>query len=84
MPFIVHAPPMIKAGSTNTWLINNTDFAPTILDLAGAPNTPKFMQGRSFAGALKGQAQPEDWRTAAVLRRRRPGNSTTSKRIRSR
>jgi arylsulfatase A-like enzyme len=68
MPFIVHAPAMVKAGSTNTWLINNTDFAPTILDLAGAPNTPKFMQGRSFAGALKGQAQPEDWRTATYYR----------------
>jgi len=68
MPFIVHAPQMIKAGSTNAWLINNTDFAPTILELTGAPNTPRFMQGRSFAGALKGQAKPADWRTVTYYR----------------
>ncbi len=68
MPFIVYAPKMIKASSTNAWLINNTDFAPTLLELAGAPNTPKFMQGRSFAGALKGQAKPKDWRTVTYYR----------------
>ena len=68
MPFIVHAPKMIKAGSTNTWLINNTDFAPTLLELAGVPNTPNYMQGHSFAGALKSQPKPEDWRTVTYYR----------------
>ena len=35
MPFIVHAPQLIQPASSNDWLINNTDFAPTILELAG-------------------------------------------------
>ena len=68
MPFIVHAPKMVKAGSTNSWLINNTDFAPTMLELAGFTKTPEYMQGRSFAGALKGKAKPTDWRKVTYYR----------------
>jgi len=67
MPFIVRYPKMVKPGSTNGWLINNTDFAPTILDLAGV-KTPNYMQGRSFAAALKGQAKPKNWRTVTYYR----------------
>jgi hypothetical protein len=37
MPFMVHWPG-VKPGSVNDWLINNTDFAPTMLELAGAGN----------------------------------------------
>ena len=33
MPFIVFHPKSIKPGSINDWLVNNTDFAPTILEL---------------------------------------------------
>jgi N-acetylglucosamine-6-sulfatase len=68
MPFIVHAPKTVKAGSVNGWLINNTDFAPTMLELAGVTSTPTYMQGRSFASALKGQAKPEDWRKVTYYR----------------
>ena len=67
MPFIVHFPKVIKAGSRNGWLINNTDFAPTILELAGA-ETPQYMQGRSFAAALRGKSRAADWRTATYYR----------------
>ncbi|MCP4508223.1 MAG: sulfatase [Fuerstiella sp.] len=67
MPFIVHYPAGVKAGSRNDWLINNTDFAPTILGLAGVV-TPAQMQGRSFASALHGRARPPDWRTATYYR----------------
>jgi len=67
MPFIVHYPETVKPASTNGWLINNTDFAPTILDLAGVP-TPDYMQGKSFAAALKGQAKPRDWRKVTYYR----------------
>lgn len=67
MPLIVHYPIMVKDNSTNDWLINNTDYAPTILDLAGV-ETPNDMQGRSFAGALKGVKEPEDWRQATYYR----------------
>lgn len=68
MPFIVCAPGMAEPGTTNDWLINNTDFAPTLLDLAGVGKTPAYMQGRSFAGALRGEAKPADWRTATYYR----------------
>jgi len=67
MPFIVHYPPTVKAGSTNDWLINNTDFAPTMLELAGV-KTPEYMQGRSFAGALEGESPPAGWRKATYYR----------------
>ncbi len=67
MPFIVHYPKMVKPGSSNSWLINNTDFAPTILDLGGL-KTPDYMQGRSFLPALKNEPKPKDWRTSTYYR----------------
>ncbi len=67
MPFIVRYPKIAKAGSTNGWLINNTDFAPTILELAGV-KTPDYMQGHSFAGALAGKPKPKDWRKVTYYR----------------
>ena len=42
MPLIARYPKMVPAGSHNSWLINNTDFAPTLLDLAGVPR-PDYM-----------------------------------------
>ena len=67
MPFIVHYPNVVKPGTVNDWLINNTDFAPTILSLAGA-TTPADMQGKSFLGALRGDPKPKNWRTATYYR----------------
>lgn len=67
MPLIVSYPDRISAGSKNSWLINNTDFAPTMLEISGLP-TPAYMQGRSFYSALEGAAQPQDWRTATYYR----------------
>jgi len=67
MPLIVHYPKMIAAGSRSDWLINNTDFAPTPLELAGAA-PPDYMQGHSFANALKGAKEPKNWRKATYYR----------------
>ena len=67
MPFFVRYPKMVKDASRNEWLINNTDFAPTILALAGV-KTPDYMQGHSFLGALKGEPEPVDWRKATYYR----------------
>ena len=67
MPLIVHCPKMIKAGTRNDWLINNTDFAPTMLDLCGIKR-PGYMQGHSFAKALKGAKEPTDWRKSTYYR----------------
>ena len=68
MPFIVRSPKAkAKAnGLQSDMIINNTDFAPLILDLAGIP-VPSFMQGYSFADALDGIAIP-NWRTATYYR----------------
>jgi arylsulfatase A-like enzyme len=67
MPFIVHWPKGVAAGKTNDWLINNTDFAPTLLEIAGV-KTPDYMQGRSFAAALRGEDKPGDWRKFTYYR----------------
>ena len=67
MPLLARLPGAGKGGVRCDWMIDNTDFAPTMLDLAGA-ETPSYMQGRSFAGALRGEARPEDWRDATYYR----------------
>lgn len=66
MPFLVRYPKMIKAGSRSDEIINNVDFAPTILELAGAA-TPGYMQGRSFVPILRGKT-PADWPKATYYR----------------
>ncbi len=66
MPFIVHYPEMIKAGQSSDLLINNTDYAPTMLALAGS-EVPDYMQGKSFINTLKGEEET-DWRTATYYR----------------
>ncbi|MDF9796476.1 arylsulfatase A-like enzyme [Catalinimonas alkaloidigena] len=59
MPFIMHYPPMIEAGSRSQAIINNTDFAPTMLALAGGEK-PGYMQGNSFASVLEGNDEGFD------------------------
>ena len=54
MPFIMHYPKLLKGDGRSDLLINNTDFAPTLIDLAGG-DKPAYMQGKSFAGVLKGE-----------------------------
>ncbi len=66
MPFIVHYPRWIRRRRRTDLLINNTDFAPTILEIAGG-KVPAYMQGRSFASELKGQT-PRNWRKATYYR----------------
>lgn len=67
MPLLVRYPKTIKAGTKSEWLINNTDFAPTMLAMAGV-KTPSYMQGKSFQAALKGNSEPSDWRKATYYR----------------
>ncbi len=66
MPFIVRYPNKEKAPRRSDLLINNTDFAPTLLDLAGS-STPDYMHGRSFA-AVFDNVTPPDWRQATYYR----------------
>ncbi|WP_139956945.1 sulfatase family protein [Flavicella sediminum] len=59
-PLIVKWPGTVKAGSVNTDLVQNIDFAETFLDIAGV-EVPKEMQGKSILPLLKGK-KPKDWR----------------------
>jgi len=59
-PLIARWPAVIAAGGVNSDLALNLDFAPTMLDAAGAP-IPAGMQGRSLLPLLRGET-PEDWR----------------------
>ena len=62
VPLIARWPGKIKAGSVNKDLVQNLDFAPTFLELAGA-EIPADMQGLSLAPILNGQ-RPDQWREA--------------------
>ncbi len=55
VPLIVSWPGQIEAGSVTDVPVTSTDFYPTLLDLAGIPQTPEqHMDGSSFASLLKG------------------------------
>jgi uncharacterized sulfatase len=66
MPFLVHYPDGIKQNGSSDLLINNTDFAPTLIELAGGM-VPEYMQGKSFASTLAGN-EPERWRKESYYR----------------
>ena len=68
MPFLIRYPARLKPGTCDD-LINNTDFAATLLELAGVSESeqPKSFQGRSFLPNLLGKT-PADWRSATYYR----------------
>ena len=59
-PLIVRWPGMIKPGSEDRHLVQNLDFAPTFLHMAGV-EIPKDMQGVSLVPLMRGE-DPSDWR----------------------
>jgi len=59
MPFLARWPGRIKAASRPDHLIQNIDYAPTFLEVAGL-NTPNHVQGRSLVPLMKGNA--DGWR----------------------
>jgi arylsulfatase A-like enzyme len=67
MPLIVRYPRSIRPGSRTDALVNNTDFAPTLLDFADA-RTPDAMQGHSFRRILETGHEPDGWRQASYYR----------------
>jgi len=67
MPFIIRHPKSLPAGKVVDDIVNNVDFAPTLLNLAGASKLPEQFQGRSFLSNLKGNT-PADWKTASYYR----------------
>lgn len=67
MPFFVRYPKSIKAGSRTNAIINNSDFAPTLIEMAGG-KTPEYMQGNSFKPILETGEEPENWQQSSYYR----------------
>ncbi|WP_372846494.1 sulfatase [Pontiella sp.] len=59
MPFLIRWPGVVKPGSRPQELIQNIDYAPTFVDVAGA-ELPADVQGVSLVPVLKGEAR--EWR----------------------
>jgi arylsulfatase A-like enzyme len=66
VPLLVRWPQEIPAGSTDSSIVLNLDFAPTLLSMTGHP-IPTDMQGRSFEALYRGR-RPDDWRTSMYYR----------------
>ncbi len=60
-PLLMRYPAEIKEGTVVKKLVQNLDFAPTLLDYAGVPASPD-MQGRSFRTLVNGGS--DEWRDA--------------------
>ena len=67
MPFLVRYPKTVKAGQRFDTIIENVDYAPTMLDFAGA-TIPKSVQGKSFKSLLETGKEADDWKKAAYYR----------------
>ncbi len=61
MPFLIRWPGVIKPGTKPNELIQNIDYAPTFLEMAGLP-VPDEIQGESLLPVFTGKAT--DWRTS--------------------
>ncbi len=59
-PLLIRYPKLLKPGTKSDKLVQNIDFAPTFLELAGVP-VPDDMQGVSLTPLLKGK-NPDNWR----------------------
>ena len=67
MPFLARYPKTIKAGQRFDTIIENVDYAPTLLDFAGT-TIPKSVQGRSFKSILESGKEDTNWKKAAYYR----------------
>lgn len=67
MPFFVRYPKSIEAGTRTDAIINNTDFAPTLIEMAGG-KTPEYMQGHSFKSILETGKEPDNWQKSTYYR----------------
>jgi len=62
MPLLMRYPNHITSGTRIEQLVQNIDYAPTLLDYLGI-NIPSDMQGSSFKPVLEGNT-PSDWRSS--------------------
>ena len=67
MPFLVRYPKTIKAGTRTDAIVENVDYAATMLEFAGV-KTPDYMEGKSFKSICETGKEPEGWKQAAYYR----------------
>ncbi|RNC88325.1 MAG: DUF4976 domain-containing protein [Winogradskyella sp.] len=60
-PLLIRYPNIVESGSVNTDLVQNIDFAPTVLEVAGV-SIPKEVQGNSLVPLFEGDNS--NWRDA--------------------
>jgi N-acetylglucosamine-6-sulfatase len=65
VPLVVRDEPATTTPSTNSNLIVNVDWAPTLAAIAGAPHPP--VEGRSFLPLLQHRTPSPPWRTQFVI-----------------
>ena len=66
MPLIARWPGKIKPGSKPEALVQNIDYAPTFMEVAGL-KSPKNLHGESMVSILKGKT-PSNWRESIYYR----------------
>ncbi len=67
MPLLIRYPKTIEAGCQSDAIVENVDFAPTLLGFAGV-ETPQYMQGASFVSLCERGEEPAGWKQAAYYR----------------
>lgn len=67
MPFLIRYPKTIEAGSRTDAIVENVDYAPTLLAFAGV-ETPEYMQGASFKEICETGKEPDGWKQEAYYR----------------
>ena len=75
MPLIVKWPGVVKPGSRPAALVQNIDYAPTFVEMAGG-KIPDGLHGRSLVPILRG-ATPADWRKSVYYHYYDPGHGVT-------
>jgi len=66
MPFLIRWPGVVEPGSRFQEMIQNIDYAPTFMEMAGG-EVPDGLHGRSFVPVLRG-GTPSDWRQSVYYR----------------
>lgn len=76
MPLIVRWPGVIQPGTRFTPMVQNIDYAPTFVDMAGG-KAPEGLHGQSLVPVMRGQT-PADWRKSIYYHYYDPGHGVAA------